>query len=44
MKKLFKNGFVRLGLVLAIAGGALAYWLMPPVAKVESASSAMASR
>lgn len=36
MKKLFKSGLVKLGLVIVIAGGAVAFWLMPPVAKVES--------
>ncbi len=37
MKKLLKNGFIRLGLVVVVVGGAVAYWLMPPIAKVESA-------
>lgn len=37
MKKLFKNGFVKFGLAAVIVCGAVFYWLMPPVAKVESA-------
>lgn len=37
MKKLFRSGLAKLGLVGAIAAGAVLYGLSPPTAKVESA-------